>query len=259
MTDTPAARPPRPRTIEVSAGLFALAAVAALAAAGSLFGISGWLTDNIKASAAKSKTAVPNDLPGYVHQVAVYQTIVAAILAVLLGVIAWMALDGRSFARWAALGLYVLSTLTGTLVGITAVLSVGASEPLVFKVPSFIAGAAFLAGVIAINLRTSTEWLSWGRPAARGTFAPRPPQDRPAGGLFGSRPAAGRGGGLFGSRPAAGRGGGLFGRPVARPDTVDVEPVEVRTRPSEDAAPRRPRPAPKAKSGGKSAAKSRRS
>jgi hypothetical protein len=248
VTDTAAARPPRPRIIETAAGLLAAAALGAVITGAILYPFRQSFTDWIRESAAKSNQTLPADLPAQVSRYLLQQLIVGIVVAVLLLLIARMAMNGKPGARWLGLGLYVLATLTTTF-GIGAILSIGASQPWYFKVPALLTSLCFLAGVLMLNLRPSTEWLNFGRPA---------PAAR--GGLFGPRPAGGPGSG----GPVR-RSGGLFGRPPAR--TVDVEPAAVQTEPVDrlvkpkSGAPApvaTPKPAAGARKG-RSTAKSRRS
>lgn len=270
-SSAPSARPPRPRIVDIACGLLGLSAVAVVLAALSLFGVPDWLMTNLttaynKALKANPKANVVKPTADYVHQIAVSQTIVAVILAVMVLGIAWMARTGRPFARWAAVLLYVLSFLTGTLLSYTSIISVGASEPLIFKIPSFLAGAAFLAGVVVLNLRPSVEWLNWGRPAPVARAG-----GRSGGGLFGPR-AGGSTARTAARAPRPGgagpRPGGLLGRlmqPPPDPRTMDVDPVSVET--TDDTSPAQSDGASaasgrqgKAKGGGaRSTAKSRRS
>jgi hypothetical protein len=105
------------------------------------------------------------------------------VVLIALGLAAAAAYRGKYWARWAIVGLWVLSSITGaTLVGISSLLSVAADLPLLFKLPAFVAALALVVAVVLINLRPSTTYLNQSRPARpggtaqrRGLFSPRPP------------------------------------------------------------------------------------
>ena len=89
---------------------------------------------------------------------------------------------GRYWARWAVLGLWVLSTFTGTFAGFTYIITVAADEPLAFKLPAFVAAAGFVVAVVLTNLRPSVTYFNLTRPeratrkpARGGLFTPRQP------------------------------------------------------------------------------------
>jgi hypothetical protein len=189
-------KPAPPKPVRYAAGALLLSGVAAMLASISLYGQKSWLLKSLQDSNAKLKPADRKskaDLLSQVNHIPTSQVVATAVLLVALLLVAAAAYRGKYFARWAVLGLWVISSLTNTPGGFFSILSIAASSPVVFKAPLFVAGLAFLAAVILTNLRASTEFFNAGRPprpagmpARRGLFgAPRamPPRQadtRPA-------------------------------------------------------------------------------
>lgn len=161
-------KPTPPPEVRYAAGALLLSGVAAMVASISLYGQKPWLLKSLKDSNAKLKPADQKKLPDLISQVnhiPTSQVVATAVLLVALVLVAGAAYRGKYFARWAVLGLWVISSLTNTPGGFFSILSVASSSPIVFKVPLFIAGLAFLAAVILTNLRASTAFFNAGRPA----------------------------------------------------------------------------------------------
>ena len=172
----------RPRTLMYAAIALVVAAVGSVVAALSLFGLRGWLLATTKATGVKSRppTTVA-DIPGYIHKLQIGQLVAAAAMAAVLVFAAVWTNKGKSQSRWIVVGIFVVATITGSLVGMGSVLSIGTSAPAAFKIPSFIGGLALVVAVVMVNLRPSVQWFAAHKPQ-------RP--DRPARpGLFGPRPA----------------------------------------------------------------------
>ncbi|GAB2472531.1 hypothetical protein [Jatrophihabitans fulvus] len=113
---------------------------------------------------------------------------VSIVTLVALGIAAAAAYRGKFWSRWAALGLWVLATFTGSLAGLGSVIGIAGDIPLAFKAPAFIAGLGLVAAVILTNIRPSVEYFNRNRPVRpggapqrRGLFSPPPPR-QPKGG-----------------------------------------------------------------------------
>lgn len=108
------------------------------------------------------------------------------IILVALGVAAGAAYRGRYWSRWAVIGLWVLSTLTGTLASINYLLAVTSDIPALFKVPAFLSSLALVVAVVLVNLRPSINYYALSKPARgarpqrRGLFTPPPRQPQSA-------------------------------------------------------------------------------
>ncbi len=170
-------------------------------------GVKGWLykglcnTEN-KANnkATKSKKLTTQQFLDHIHgQIGQAQKgllISTIVFGLVLALVAWAAYRGRYWARWGVLGVWFVATLTGTIYGISSLLSVGSDVPAAYKAPSFLAALFLLAAVILTNLRPSAEYFALsrpaprpGQPARRGLFAPRPA----AGGAAAGGPSRDRG------------------------------------------------------------------
>jgi hypothetical protein len=194
--DTAVAEPattPRPRTVQAAVAAMGASAVAALAAAISLYGQGDWLTrEQVKLDDKANKyhtVAKMKDLISQQQQGAVIST---AILAVALGVLGLAVYRGRHWSRWGVVAFWFLASFTGTFAGLTFALSIGSSAPAPFKYPAFLSSAFLIVAVVLVNMRPSVEYFAQnkpvrpaGAPARRGLFAPRPPVDR-------TRPGAAR-------------------------------------------------------------------
>jgi hypothetical protein len=187
-TPSGSARPNPPQLVLLAAGALVLTGLASLAAALSLYGgKKELLATAVKANAklvGKKNHVDPATLPNAVDKAVTSLTIQAVVLIVATAIIARAALRGRYWARWAVLGLWVISTLTGTPGGISSLLAVGIDAPGLYKAAGFVSGLAFIAAVMLTSLRPSVEFFNRSKPA------------RPAGapqrrGLFASRPTGG--------------------------------------------------------------------
>jgi hypothetical protein len=202
--------------VVLAAAALVLAGVAALGAALSLYGLKDWLfttavkaNDKLKTKDQKTITELHNQ----VNSTITGQVVATVVLALALSFIAFAVYRGRYWARWTVLGLWVLSTFTGTLAGFASVVSIATSEPIAFKVPAFIAGVSFIAAVVLTSLKPSIAYFNLSRPerpagapARRGLFAPRgaAPARPGAAGRAGSRQAATRPAGRAAAEPAEG-------------------------------------------------------
>lgn len=204
----PADPGPRPRSVLFAAIALAVSAVSAVIASLDLYGLKDWLTQqqiksNNKAiakavsDAAKAhkdqvaaKAAEIKKLGSLSHAVSQQQSgalIGSLIAALAVSFLVFGVYRGRHWSRWGVIAFWFLASFTGTLVGLGAVLNVGSSAPPAFKIPAFIAGAAMVAAVVLVNMRTSTVYFAAHRPVQpanapvrRGLFAPRtPPPSRP--------------------------------------------------------------------------------
>lgn len=186
VVDAPAAS--RPPQVRAAVAAMALSAVAAIVAALSLYGQRAWLTsEQIKAD-HKAKKKVPSASELH-HQISQQQSgalIGTIVVVVALGVLGTVVYRGRHWARWGVVAFWLLASFTGTVVGVGAVLAVGASTPAPFKVPSFIAGALLVVAVVLVNFKSSYSWFALSRPVPagdapvrRGLFAPRTPAGGP--------------------------------------------------------------------------------
>lgn len=186
-----ATRPSPPRTVVLAAGALVLCGLAAVGAAISLFGLKDWLFRSATTANAKLKKSDQStiaELHSQVNSTVKGQLIANIVLLLALAFLAMSVYRGRYWARWATLGLWVLATLTGTLAGFFSVLTVASSEPLAFKIPTFLAGVLMVAAVILTSLRPSVAYFNLTKPvrptgaapARRGLFAPRVPPTAPS-------------------------------------------------------------------------------
>jgi hypothetical protein len=153
----------------------------AIGAAASLYGLKGWILHQLSTSNKKAKKPVSlAELHTEAHRVPSSQVIASAVLLLALIFLAVNVWRGRSWTRWGVILMWVLATFTGTLAGLSSLVSIGASIPLALKVPSAISAALLVVAAIAVMRPSARAYLDFGRP------------ERPA------RP--GRGGGLFGPR-----------------------------------------------------------
>jgi hypothetical protein len=177
---------PPPRQVIIAAIALVVSGVFSIVAGASLYGERTWLTHSVKQSQKNDK---PKDklhgqaLYDHVSTVMKGQLISGAVLAVVLSIIAFYTFKGRSWSRWAVVGVWLIATYSGQLAGIASVLSIGSSNPVAFKLPSFVAGLGMLIAVIGVNLRPSARYFSANRP-------PRP--DRPGRPGRGGSTAAGQ-------------------------------------------------------------------
>jgi hypothetical protein len=179
------AKPAPPRFVLLAVGALVLTGLAALVSAFGLYGGKKQLLANAlvanKKLVGKKNHVDPATLPNAVDKAVTSVTIQAVVLLLAVGLIGWAALRGRYWARWAVLGLWVISTLTGTPGGISSLLSVGIDAPGLYKAAGFVAGLAFVAAVMLTSLRRSVEYFNLSKPPRaaggaqrRGLFAPRP-------------------------------------------------------------------------------------
>lgn len=184
-TPSGSARPAPPQFVLLAAGALVLTGLASLVAALGLYGGKKELLANaLKANAklvGKKNHVDPATLPNAVDKAVTSVTIQAVVLIVATAIIARAALRGRYWARWAVLGLWVISTLTGTPGGISSLLSVGIDAPGLYKAAGFVSALAFIAAVMLTSLRPSVVFFNLskpvrpgGAPQRRGLFAPRP-------------------------------------------------------------------------------------
>lgn len=203
-TAVPDAAGSPPRTIVWTWYALLVAAAASALTSLALFGARTWLEDtyrkgiNDSTRTAEQKTKDLANLSHTVSNVITFQLIFGALGTVILVFLAVRLKQGKHWTRWGILGAFVLMSLSGySLIGLSGLLGVGSDAPLVFKVPSFVGAVSFIAAVILVNLRTSTEWLNRGRPqrtaaggpGLRGLLGPRPPRR----GAEGATPAPSRG------------------------------------------------------------------
>jgi hypothetical protein len=166
--DTAVAEPattPRPRTVQAAVAAMGASAVAALAAAISLYGQGGWLTrEQVKLDDKANKyhtVAKMKDLISQQQQGAVIST---AILAVALGVLGLAVYRGRHWSRWGVVAFWFLASFTGTFAGLTFALSIGSSAPAPFKYPAFLSSAFLIVAVVLVNMRPSVEYFAQNKP-----------------------------------------------------------------------------------------------
>ncbi len=208
MTDT-VTKPGRPRTLDLAAAALSLATVVGIAAAASLHTAAwrAWETTSLHDSYAKSsdvksgKKAMPDaaQLHSDVNRILGTEVIIAVIGGALMMALAWGVYHGRYWARWSTVGVWALSTLFGSLVGLGSILSVGSDAPALTRVISFVGAMALVAACVLVNLRPSVAYLSL-------TRKPRPTRGLGAGGGKTYAPRAARTtqstfGPLFGKRP----------------------------------------------------------
>jgi hypothetical protein len=223
VTDTTAgsaARAQPPRTILATAIALVVAAVGSVAAALSLFSARSWLIDSVRTSDAKAKPPVVRtqaQLDHDVSRIITSQLVISVVIGILLGSIAYFVWRGRYWTRWSVLGLFVLCTFTGSLIGLSSLLAIGTSEPVLFKATAFIGSVAFVVAVLAVNLRPSVQYLALSRPerpvsaapgGLRGLFAPRPAPPRRTAQDAKTTP----------DRKTAGRGSQTQGSAASKPD-----------------------------------------
>lgn len=174
---------PPPRFVVYAVIALGVTAVSALVSALSLYGLKDWLfrsATKANDKLAKAKQVSVSELHHQVDTTVTGQVVATAVLFIALTIMAVSAYRGRYWSRWGVLALWVLSTFTGTLAGFASVLTIGASAPLAFKLPAFIAGVGFIAAVVFTSLRPSLNYFNLtkpergaARPGRAGMFAPR--------------------------------------------------------------------------------------
>lgn len=184
-TPPESAKPSPPQFVKLAAGALVLTGLASLVAALGLYGGKKALLANAlvanKKLVGKKGHVDPATLPNAVDKAVTSVTIQAVVLILAVVVVARAALRGRYWARWAVLGLWVISTLTGTPGGISSLLNVGIDAPGLYKGAGFVAGLAFIGAVVLTSMRPSVEFFNLSKPprasgagGRRGLFAPRP-------------------------------------------------------------------------------------
>lgn len=193
-----ASSPTRPRFVVYAATAMVLSAVSAIVVAIDVFlpSVKKWLTGQqeksyqnalktaLKASSRqaalgkcdtsglsktdlKSCSDYQDDHANLAHTISRQQTgilVTIIVVALALGFVGYCVYKGRSWSRWGVIGLWILTSFTGLVVGISSVLSVGVSVPNAYKVPAFLAGLFFIAAVVLVNLRPSVEFFAAHRP-----------------------------------------------------------------------------------------------
>ena len=183
-----AAKPQPPRTIVGAAATLVVAGVCGVIAALILLSQKNehsWLYHSIVKSNNKKKPKDRQTTAQLIHSMdnTVRGQIIAAVVFVLiLGYLAYSAYRGKHWTRWAVIGIWIISVFTGSLVGLTGILSVGSDEPASLKLPAFVGAVAFIGAVVLVSLRPSVAFLHLSRPIRpegapqrRGLFAPRDP------------------------------------------------------------------------------------
>ena len=202
----------RPRQVVLATGALGVAAVGALTGSLVLLGQKSWLHrtqkkavettyhDAVKAYQKSKQTASdkktladavkaykkdhdPSKINSVVDSTVHSQLIATAVTVLIVAFLAYSVFKGRPWSRWGVIGVWVLSTFTGSLVGISSVLFIGSSDvPIAFRIPVFIAGLAFVAAVVLTSMRPSVAFFNAhrppGQPQRRGLFAPREPLAR---------------------------------------------------------------------------------
>ncbi len=183
---------PRPAVALYAVIAIAGAALMGVVASATLYSQKSWLystihknliKDNPKTGKKNHKTAA--ELVHTAHQnVASTQkgaVIGAFVVLIALGFIGYGVYRGRHWSRWGTIAVWFVASFTGTVIGIGSVMGVAANVPMVYKLPSFLAGALMLVAVVLTNLPKATQWFALskpvpaaGAPARRGLFAPRP-------------------------------------------------------------------------------------
>lgn len=202
-----------------------LYAACALAASG-LFAIIGglvllgnktWIRDNRRDALNKiindkSKSAKDiasakkslGELGSYVDTQVKASIIGAVVTLLLCAFLAYSVYRGRHWSRWGVVGVWVLSTVTGSFISLFVLLGFASSStvPGSLRIPIVAAGVAYVIALVLVNLRPSVEYFAKsrperlaGRPARGGLFGPRPPRGGAAAGRGARTPAA--------TRPAA--------------------------------------------------------
>jgi hypothetical protein len=176
-------KPNPPKFARYAVVALGVSAVAALITALSLFAQKNWLYHSAQKANAKLKASdqkTDAQLHHSVHSTTIGQLIATIVVIIALGLLARAVWTGRHWSRWAVIGLWVLSTFTGTFAGFSYIITVGTNEPLTFKVPAFIAALGFVVAVVLTNLRSSVAYFYLSRPeratrkpARGGLFAPR--------------------------------------------------------------------------------------
>jgi hypothetical protein len=275
VTDTTAGSPARaqpPRTILAAAIALVVAAVGSVAAALSLFSARSWLISNVRTTNAKAKPPVVRtqaQLDHDVSKIITSQLVISVVVALMLGAMAYFVWRGRYWTRWSVLGLFVLCTFTGSLIGLSSLLAISSSEPVLFKATAFIGSLGFVVAVIAVMMRSSVQYLALSRPerlvsaapsgGLRGLFAPRPaPPRRTAQDARAAKTTPDR---------TATRGSQTRGSTAAKPDLRKPAAASAgnseaaggaSTQSANGKAPAKARPAAKRRGGNAPAAKSRR-
>lgn len=220
--NTPPAKPPPPRQVVLAAVALVLAGVAGLGAALSLYGLKGWLFStaqkvNRKATGKNHRTVA--ELHHQVSTTITGQLVATLVVAAALAFMAFAVYRGRHWSRWGVLGLWVLSTFTATLVGFSYLVTIASSEPLAFKVPTFLGALLFVTAVVLTNLKPSAAYFNLSRPVRvpgapgrRGLFAPRDPAQAGRAGASGGRAGA--------------RAGDARSRPPARASAAGADGLE---------------------------------
>lgn len=183
-------RPSPPQFVKLAAGALVLSGLAAIIASATTYSATekgGWLRDSAIKANGKLKTGDKNKLSDAklidrIESTPKNLLISSVVVSLALLVLAFAVYRGKYWARWTTLGLWVMATLTTTLVGIQSITiivspDVGAS----FKVPAFVASLAFVLAVVLVNMRPCTEYFKLNKPVVaagatprRGLFAPRP-------------------------------------------------------------------------------------
>jgi hypothetical protein len=201
----PAVTDPRPKQATWAIAALGVSALGALTAALGLYGQRDWLIDDQKKAnadavkqAAKDHKPTPKNLPDPSHhasQVMSSQLVGSLLVVAVIAFLAYGVHRGRHWSWWGVSGFWILSSLTGTVVGLGGLLGIGSSVPAPFRVPAFVAALALVAAVAIVNMRACKTWFAAHRPVRpggvpqrRGLFTPRPP----AGGA-GTRTAAAAG------------------------------------------------------------------
>ncbi|MEP6598475.1 MAG: hypothetical protein ABJB98_03390 [Actinomycetota bacterium] len=220
-TITSASGSSAPRTILWTWYALIVAAVGSVLTSLALYGARSWLERTyrdgiVKNTAKHSAEQVQKDLDNLSHAVSniiTFQLIFGIVGAAILGFLAIRVKQGRHWTRWGVVGAFALMSLSGySLIGLSGLLGIGSDAPLTFKAPAFLGAAAFVAAVILINVKPSSEFLNLGRPertsaggvGLRGLLGPRPPR----GGATGpARPGSARAVRPAAAKPATTRPG----------------------------------------------------
>jgi hypothetical protein len=209
----------RPREVTGAFAALVVTAVATLLASASLFGLNSWLRYQLAKSYYdhhKHKTISASDLVTQVHNAKVGGAQQAVIAVLALAFVAYGVWRGRSWARWGTFGVWALGSFSGMVFGVFSLLSIGASAPLAYKAPAFVAALAMLAAVLLTNMRPATAHFAANRPVRDGAPVRR--------GLFGPRPSPA----LRGRTPATTRT--ATATATATADTTAVKPERGRSK-----------------------------
>lgn len=202
-----------------------LSGLAAVGASASVFGATkkgGWLYDTAITANDKLKGKPGeknkkgyldhNELVRRVESTPKSLLISSAVVALTLVVLAFAVYKGKYWARWTTLALWIMATLTGTLVGIQSITIVVSPDVAAsFKFPAFIASLSFVVGVILVNLRPCTEYFRLSKPVLAAGATPRR-------GLFAPRTVAPKATPARGTTPRAGAASSKAAQQSAGPD-----------------------------------------